>query len=393
MTDINVTPLVDVMLVLLIIFMVTAPLIQSGVKVDLPRAQAQQMEHAEEKLVLKITRDRHILLGDVEIPPGDLEKRLSTKRRSEAKICKRPLPPLRARRADHGRGAPRRSRVARHDHRGGEGASEAVTEKLESNEVPPPRHAMTEAPPPYRSLLEPDPRSGGTAVGFVAALAFHVAVIGAAVYLPSLFDKPQPLRKPVIARLVALGKPRDPALMPRREAPPPPAPAPAPSRPAAPSNPAVKTAPTRKTTATPPRAPSRAELMRQALAGAATRAATDEKPDPDREGSPTGSPEGTATTAEEGDKYFTEVHDAIQENYVVPSVISERERMYLNATVVVYVAEDGSIIKEVLTKPSGNSFFDQSLVLAIQKTGKLPAPPRELQRIARNDGLELNFRP
>ncbi|TMB06614.1 MAG: protein TolR, partial [Deltaproteobacteria bacterium] len=38
MTDINVTPLVDVMLVLLIIFMVTAPLIQSGVKVDLPRA-------------------------------------------------------------------------------------------------------------------------------------------------------------------------------------------------------------------------------------------------------------------------------------------------------------------------------------------------------------------
>jgi biopolymer transport protein TolR len=81
MTDINVTPLVDVMLVLLIIFMVTAPLIQSGVKVDLPRAQAQQMEHAEEKLVLKITRDRKIYLGDAEIPPGDLEKKLSTNAR------------------------------------------------------------------------------------------------------------------------------------------------------------------------------------------------------------------------------------------------------------------------------------------------------------------------
>ena len=39
-----------------------------------------------------------------------------------------------------------------------------MTEKLESNEVPPPRHAMTEAPQPYRSLLRPDPRSGGTAV-------------------------------------------------------------------------------------------------------------------------------------------------------------------------------------------------------------------------------------
>jgi biopolymer transport protein TolR len=81
MTDINVTPLVDVMLVLLIIFMVTAPLIQSGVKVDLPRASAQQMEHAEEKLVLKITRDRRIYLGDVEIHPADLEAKLATNAR------------------------------------------------------------------------------------------------------------------------------------------------------------------------------------------------------------------------------------------------------------------------------------------------------------------------
>jgi biopolymer transport protein TolR len=81
MTDINVTPLVDVMLVLLIIFMVTAPLIQSGVKVDLPRASAQQMEHSEEKLVLTITRDRRIFLGNVEISPADLETKLATNAR------------------------------------------------------------------------------------------------------------------------------------------------------------------------------------------------------------------------------------------------------------------------------------------------------------------------
>ena len=81
MTDINVTPLVDVMLVLLIIFMVTAPLIQSGVKVDLPRASAQQMEHSEEKLVLTITRDRRIFLGDAEISPTELERKLSTNAR------------------------------------------------------------------------------------------------------------------------------------------------------------------------------------------------------------------------------------------------------------------------------------------------------------------------
>src|ERR1700674_985336 len=81
MTDINVTPLGDVMLVLLIIFMVTAPLIQSGVKVDLPKASAQQMEHSEEKLVLTITRDRRIFLGDAEIRGDQLEKKLATNAR------------------------------------------------------------------------------------------------------------------------------------------------------------------------------------------------------------------------------------------------------------------------------------------------------------------------
>ena len=81
MTDINVTPLVDVMLVLLIVFMVTAPLMQSGVKVDLPRASAQQMEHSEEKLVLTITRDRRIYLGTTEIAPSDLEAKLATNAR------------------------------------------------------------------------------------------------------------------------------------------------------------------------------------------------------------------------------------------------------------------------------------------------------------------------
>jgi biopolymer transport protein TolR len=61
--------------------MVTAPLIQSGVKVDLPRASAQQMEHSEEKLVLSIRRDRRIFLGDVEISPADLEAKLATNAR------------------------------------------------------------------------------------------------------------------------------------------------------------------------------------------------------------------------------------------------------------------------------------------------------------------------
>ena len=62
-SDINVTPLVDVMLVLLIIFMVTAPLITQGVDVDLPKTNATPLEGTEKKTVLSITKDKRIFIG------------------------------------------------------------------------------------------------------------------------------------------------------------------------------------------------------------------------------------------------------------------------------------------------------------------------------------------
>jgi biopolymer transport protein TolR len=69
MSEINVTPLVDVMLVLLIIFMVTAPLMQQGVKVDLPQADAPPMATKnEERVVLTLTKDGKAYLGKTEIP-------------------------------------------------------------------------------------------------------------------------------------------------------------------------------------------------------------------------------------------------------------------------------------------------------------------------------------
>ncbi len=63
LTEINVTPLVDVMLVLLIVFMVTAPLIQQGVEVDLPDARAKPVKAEDQKLVLSIKADRSLWLG------------------------------------------------------------------------------------------------------------------------------------------------------------------------------------------------------------------------------------------------------------------------------------------------------------------------------------------
>jgi biopolymer transport protein TolR len=55
--EINVTPLVDVMLVLLIIFMVTAPLVQSGIRVDLPNAQAPQIPSNDQRLRITVARE------------------------------------------------------------------------------------------------------------------------------------------------------------------------------------------------------------------------------------------------------------------------------------------------------------------------------------------------
>ncbi|MCC7541129.1 MAG: biopolymer transporter ExbD [Deltaproteobacteria bacterium] len=69
-SDINVTPLVDVMLVLLIIFMVSAPLMTTGVDVDLPSARAPVMEVDEQKLLLTVTSDGTIYL-DRDIVPLD----------------------------------------------------------------------------------------------------------------------------------------------------------------------------------------------------------------------------------------------------------------------------------------------------------------------------------
>jgi biopolymer transport protein TolR len=57
--------------------MVTAPLIQQGVAVDLPRTQAQTLDVKEDRLVLTLTRDQKIFLGDVELPHAELREKLA----------------------------------------------------------------------------------------------------------------------------------------------------------------------------------------------------------------------------------------------------------------------------------------------------------------------------
>ena len=80
MNEINVTPLIDVMLVLLVIFMVTAPLLTTGVQVDLPKVKSSPMQTDESKLLLVITADEHVYLGKDEITQ-DVENKLKTNAR------------------------------------------------------------------------------------------------------------------------------------------------------------------------------------------------------------------------------------------------------------------------------------------------------------------------
>src|SRR5262249_44873626 len=77
-SEINVTPLVDVMLVLLIIFMITAPMMNTGVSLELPQVAAQNVEDPEGKLVLSIAKDNKIFLGGTQVTWKDLEAKLKS---------------------------------------------------------------------------------------------------------------------------------------------------------------------------------------------------------------------------------------------------------------------------------------------------------------------------
>ena len=78
MSDINVTPFVDVMLVLLIIFMVTAPMMMQGVDVNLPEATNEPLSNQEEALIVSIDKDGQVFISKSKVSIDALGKKLST---------------------------------------------------------------------------------------------------------------------------------------------------------------------------------------------------------------------------------------------------------------------------------------------------------------------------
>ena len=78
MSEINVTPFVDVMLVLLIIFMVTAPLLTAGVPIDLPDSRAAQLPNEQQQVTISIDQAGYVYIDDVEVPLGGLPQALES---------------------------------------------------------------------------------------------------------------------------------------------------------------------------------------------------------------------------------------------------------------------------------------------------------------------------
>ena len=86
MSDINMTPLIDVMLVLLVIFMITAPLMTSSLKFDLPRSDAASPSETPKFLAVAITPEGALFLGDEKLAPEALSARLADAARQTPEI-------------------------------------------------------------------------------------------------------------------------------------------------------------------------------------------------------------------------------------------------------------------------------------------------------------------
>ncbi|KRA62614.1 protein TolR [Caulobacter sp. Root656] len=78
LSEINVTPLVDVMLVLLIIFMISAPLLTAGVPLELPKTEAAALQNQQEPITVSIKADGAVFIGEGEVPFNELAPRISS---------------------------------------------------------------------------------------------------------------------------------------------------------------------------------------------------------------------------------------------------------------------------------------------------------------------------
>jgi colicin import membrane protein/protein TonB len=207
-------------------------------------------------------------------------------------------------------------------------------------------------------------------------------------------------QKPIVAKLVRLGERRPEEWLPRKEAPPP---APAPARPAPAAVPVpvpAAPAPPRTATSSPTKPPAATPAPSPAANGkaggtslASIMSKVQKQAEKDRWGDPNGSSAGDSDSAE-GDQYLALVHRALRANYVVASVtVSERERLYLEANIILWIDPDGRITRWQLARPSGNAAFDAAVERTLRATPRVPPPPSHLRDAYRRTGINLVFQP
>lgn len=222
----------------------------------------------------------------------------------------------------------------------------------------------------------------------IVSAGLHVAAVSWAVARrpgPSI-DLEQ---KPIVAKLVRLGEQRPEHFLPRKEAPPPDAapPAPTPTPPApTPAAAAPKPAAPAPDAAARPPPPSSTGTSGTTLASVLSKVRREAEQD--RWGAADGDPLGDSETGSEGDRYIALVHRAIRANYRASSTIPERERLYLETTVALWIEPDGRIARWKQERSSGNPTFDAAVERALKSAPRLPPPPENLRRT----GILLVFR-
>lgn len=233
----------------------------------------------------------------------------------------------------------------------------------------------------------------------LASLAVHAALVGWAFMRPAgpEIDLSQ---KPIVAKLVRLGQKRPESYLPRKETPPPPAPAsPAPPAPipvaAKPPPAPAPAAPSASARApAPPPAPaprqSRTPERGSGTSVSSLLSRVQKEVEQERWGDPQGDPAGDSDEASEGDRYLALVVRALKANYRVPSTISERERLYLKGSVILYIEPDGRVSRHRLEQSSGNGAFDDALDRTVRQT-RLPPPPDGFRDLYRTTGLQVIF--
>lgn len=237
--------------------------------------------------------------------------------------------------------------------------------------------------------------------GFVVlSVAGHALVVAAAVVI-GLFHSTAPVdldQKPIKATLVRLGKERDKRLLPRKDEPPPP---PREVKSETPPTP-VEPAPPKETVPIPGVKPEpKPSPAKQA--GAKTASPThslfdafnkvaSKTPPEELEGAADGDPDGDSAT-QEGERYYGALRASVHRNYDVSSTISEQERLYLKAVVLLRIGTRGELLQAKISTPSGNALFDSAVLGAVKKASPFGPPPDHLRDQLQGRGILLEFTP